>query len=52
MGEIMAGKKFTKCKVCGDIHFGIKGPNICPTCGTVDAYQDITKDEAKKSMGL
>ena len=45
-------KKYFKCKVCGDIHYGMAGPVICPTCQTKDAYESIEKDAAKKAMGL
>jgi rubrerythrin len=43
-------KKFFKCKVCGDIHFGLKGPHICPTCANVDTYAEISADDAKKAF--
>jgi rubrerythrin len=43
-------KKFWRCKVCGDIHYGMAGPAVCPTCETPDAYVEIKADEAKKVM--
>jgi rubrerythrin len=43
----MAGKKFWRCNVCSDIHYGMKGPEICPTCGTKNAYMEIDRKEAK-----
>lgn len=46
------GKKFFKCRVCGDIHYGMNGPAVCPTCQTPNAYSEIKKEEAKKSMGF
>ncbi len=45
-------KKFWKCSVCGDIHFGEAGPEICPTCKAEDAYENIDKETAKKKMKL
>ncbi|HLC46684.1 MAG TPA: hypothetical protein VJI75_02990 [Candidatus Nanoarchaeia archaeon] len=45
-------KSFYICKVCGDIHYGMKWPEICPTCQTKNAYEAIEKDAAKKQMGL
>jgi len=51
MGEKM-GKKFWKCKVCGDIHFGMAGPEICPTCQTRNSYENTDKEIAKKAMAF
>ncbi|MBS3140122.1 hypothetical protein J4479_03895 [Candidatus Woesearchaeota archaeon] len=45
-------KKFWKCKICGDIHYGNAGPEVCPTCGVKNAYVETSKPEAKKSMGI
>jgi rubrerythrin len=45
------GKKFYRCKVCGDIHWGGLAPAVCPTCGAADAYLELPADEAKKEMG-
>lgn len=45
-------KKFFKCKICGDIHFGAAGPETCPTCKTKNAYLPIEKEAAKKAMSL
>ncbi len=45
-------KQFWKCKVCGDIHFGIGYPSPCPTCKAVESYEKITAQEAKKILGL
>ncbi|MFH0977701.1 MAG: hypothetical protein V1837_00220 [Candidatus Woesearchaeota archaeon] len=46
----MAEKRFFRCKVCGDIHFGAAGPEICPTCHTKNAYLPVSMEEAKKQM--
>ncbi len=45
-------KKYWKCKVCGDIHYGAAGPETCPTCQQKDSYIEITAEEAKKGMKL
>ena len=45
-------KKFFRCNVCNDIHFGIAGPKICPTCQAKNAYVEIEIPEAKKVMNL
>jgi rubrerythrin len=45
-------KNFFKCRVCGDIHYGMNGPAICPTCQTKNAYESIDKETAKKAMGF
>jgi rubrerythrin len=44
------GKKFWRCNVCNDIHYGRKAPDICPTCGTAHAYVEVAAAEAKKIM--
>lgn len=48
----MSNKKFFRCNVCNDIHYGALGPEICPTCGAKNAYVEITLEEAKKVMAL
>lgn len=48
----MAGKKFFRCNVCNDIHYGIAGPEICPTCNANNAYVEIDEAEAGKVIGL
>ena len=44
----MTGKKFFKCTVCGDVHFGQAGPEKCPTCQQIDKYVEMAKEEALK----
>jgi ferredoxin-thioredoxin reductase catalytic subunit len=39
-------KKYFRCNVCNDIHFGSIPPEICPTCGAKHAYVEIEKREA------
>jgi len=43
-------KKFYRCYVCGDIHFGVKAPEVCPTCLVKNAYVEISSDEAERTM--
>ncbi|MFQ6109499.1 MAG: ferredoxin-thioredoxin reductase catalytic domain-containing protein [Candidatus Aminicenantales bacterium] len=41
-------KKFWRCFVCNDIHYGVKPPEICPTCLARNAYVEISSEEARK----
>jgi ferredoxin-thioredoxin reductase catalytic chain len=45
-------KKYWRCFVCNDIHYGVKPPETCPTCGAVHAFVEISPEEAHKVMGL
>ncbi len=45
-------KKFWRCFVCNDIHYGVKPPEICPTCLVKNAYVEISSEEAKKISSL
>ena len=40
-------KKFWRCNVCNDIHYGVNPPETCPTCFQKDAYVEIEKTEAE-----
>lgn len=44
-------KKFWRCHICNDIHYGEFPPEICPTCGHKNAYVEIEKEEAKFVLG-
>ena len=46
----MAEKKFWRCNVCNDVHYGFAGPEICPTCQAKNAYVEIEKGEARTVM--
>lgn len=48
----MPEKKFWRCGVCNDIHYGMAGPEICPTCKVKNAYAEIEAKEAAFVMGL
>ena len=39
-------KKYFRCFVCGDIHYGNSAPDKCPTCFIYNAYCEIDSDEA------
>jgi ferredoxin-thioredoxin reductase catalytic subunit len=41
-------KRYWRCFVCNDIHYGVKPPEICPTCGVPHAYVEVTSEEARK----
>lgn len=41
-------KKYWRCFVCNDIHYGVKPPEICPTCAAKNAYVEISSEEAQK----
>ena len=45
-------KKYWRCFVCNDIHYGLKPPEICPTCMAKNAYVEISSEEAKKITGF
>ena len=45
-------KKFWRCNVCQDIHWGIAGPEVCPTCFTKNAFVEINRKEVQKVMSF
>ena len=36
-------KRYWRCFVCNDIHYGIAPPELCPTCKVVNAYVEISE---------
>ncbi len=44
-------KKFWRCFVCNDIHYGINPPEICPTCRVKNAYVEISSAEVQTMTG-
>jgi len=44
--------KLWRCAVCNDMHIGIAPPQVCPTCGTLNAYVEISMQELKTVIGL
>ncbi len=45
-------KKYWRCFVCNDIHYGVKPPEICPTCLVKNAYVEISSEEAQKISSM
>lgn len=45
-------KKYWRCHVCNDIHYGVKPPEICPTCLKKNAYVEVASHEAQAIMSL
>jgi ferredoxin-thioredoxin reductase catalytic chain len=43
-------KRYWRCYVCNDIHYGTAPPEICPTCKVAHAYVEISADEARKIL--
>jgi len=44
-------KKYWKCTICGDMHYGEKAPAICPTCGQPkEKAIEIKKEEFVKLL--
>jgi ferredoxin-thioredoxin reductase catalytic chain len=44
-------KKYWRCFVCNDIHYGVNPPEICPTCRVKNAYVEISSAEAQIVTG-
>jgi ferredoxin-thioredoxin reductase catalytic chain len=44
-------KRYWRCYVCNDIHYGVAPPELCPTCKVLHAYVEISADEARKILG-
>ena len=44
-------KRYWRCFVCNDIHYGVAPPELCPTCKVLHAYVEISADEARKLLG-
>jgi len=44
-------KKFWRCTVCGDLHYGANAPEVCPTCHQgQDKAVEITREEFLKNI--
>ncbi len=43
-------KRYWRCFICNDVHYGVKPPEICPTCLASNAYVEATSDESAKVM--
>ena len=44
-------KRYWRCTVCNDVHYGVNPPEDCPTCRNLNVYVEITKEEAMQVMG-
>jgi len=45
------GKKFWRCSVCGDLHYGVQAPEKCPTCSSLqDKATEVTREEFLKAV--
>jgi ferredoxin-thioredoxin reductase catalytic chain len=44
----MPPKKYWRCFICNDIHYGLFPPVLCPTCKVKNAYVEISEQEARK----
>ncbi|MFA5312313.1 MAG: ferredoxin-thioredoxin reductase catalytic domain-containing protein [Methanomassiliicoccales archaeon] len=44
-------KKMWRCSVCGDIHYGNRPPETCPTCGAVNVFVLTDFDEVMRIIG-
>ena len=40
-------KKHFRCIVCGDTHYGLLGPKVCPTCNQENVYVEAEEKETK-----
>ena len=45
-------KKYWRCHVCNDIHFGVHPPEICPTCRQTNAFVEVSTHEALGVMSV
>jgi ferredoxin-thioredoxin reductase catalytic subunit len=43
-------KRYWRCFVCNDIHYGVAPPELCPTCNVLNAYVEISAEEARRFM--
>jgi len=43
-------KKYWRCFVCNDIHYGLFPPDICPTCKVKNAYIEISSAESENIL--
>jgi len=45
-------KKFWRCHVCNDLHWGFAPPDLCPTCRIKKAYVEIAAREVQAILGI
>jgi len=39
-------KKYWRCTVCNDVHYGDAPPKVCPTCSQINVYVEVERKEA------
>jgi ferredoxin-thioredoxin reductase catalytic chain len=44
-------KRYWRCFVCNDVHYGFRPPELCPTCKVRHAYVEISPAEARTISG-
>jgi ferredoxin-thioredoxin reductase catalytic chain len=44
-------KRYWRCFVCNDVHYGVAAPELCPTCKVLNAYVEISAEEARLFLG-
>ena len=44
-------KRYWRCFVCNDVHYGIAPPELCSTCKVLNAYVEISAAEARQILG-
>jgi len=42
----MPTKRYWRCFICNDIHYGFYPPELCPTCNVKNAYIEVSSAEA------
>lgn len=43
-------KRYWRCGRCGDIHYGDRPPEPCPTCKAKEAYEKIEEERAMEVL--
>lgn len=51
-GAVVNNKTWFRCTVCEDIHYGMTGPRVCPTCQAENAYIKVSPIEAKAAQEI
>ena len=50
-GSASGEKKYWRCTICNDLHYGVNPPDPCPTCHNgADKAVEITKEEFLKLL--
>lgn len=49
----MVEKKYWRCNICNDLHYGVLAPEKCPTCGAPrDKHEEIEKDKFNELLTI